>query len=89
MSVKTKLEKWLFRVMRLPPCEDIEEFSYDFLEGKLDSATQRLVERHLRLCPPCLRFMESYRRSRALGAQERPPPLDPEFTEHLLKLFQS
>jgi len=89
MSVRTKLDHWFFRLLRLPLCEAIEGFAYDFLEGNLDPQVHRLVERHLKLCPPCKKFMASYRRVRAAAPRDPVPPLDPRFTEHLLKLFQA
>ena len=84
MTVKTKLERILFRSLRLPTCQELEEFAYDFLEGHLDPTTNRKVERHLKLCGPCQRFIEVYRRTRALRPDEEPPPLDETFKEELL-----
>jgi anti-sigma factor RsiW len=87
MTVKTKLEKILFRSLRLPTCQELEEFAYDFLDGNLHPATNRKVERHLKLCAPCQRFIAAYRRVRALSPGEEPPPLDETFKEELLRFF--
>lgn len=85
MSVKTLTMKLMFRMMRLPTCQEVEEFAYDFLDGKLEEKTLRAVEKHLRFCKSCRRFIESYRRIRAAGFLRKAPALDPEFKE---KMFQ-
>ncbi len=85
MSVKALTMKLMFRMMGLPTCQEVEEFAYDFLDGKLDEKTLRAVEKHLRFCKSCRRFIESYRRMRAAGSLRKAPSLDPEFKE---KMFQ-
>jgi len=87
MTIRTKVEKILFRSLRLPTCEELESFAYDFLEGKLDPATARKVERHLKLCGPCQRFMAAYRRARLLTPDEEPPPLEKEFKDEVLNFL--
>lgn len=83
MSVKTKM-MWMMRwVMRLPSCEEVDQFAYDYLEGHLDYKTVRLVDRHLKRCKNCQRFLNSYRKIRELGANPTGIHLDPEFTKEL------
>jgi len=78
----------LFRTLRLPTCEELEEFAYDFLEGNLDPTLERKVTRHLKICPPCIAFMNAYRRIRALAPQDPPPPLEEDFKEELMKFLR-
>ena len=42
-------------------CRQFVEIVTDFLEGALDPATSRAVERHLELCPHCNRYVEQMR----------------------------
>lgn len=89
MSVKTKLICWMFRLLRLPTCEEVERFAYDFLDRQLDPAMQRAVERHLKACKNCHRFIAAYR-AVADGAKQLPtPPLDPEFTTALREFLRT
>lgn len=88
MSVKTRMMKWMFRMMGLPTCEEVDQFAYTFLEGQLDPATTRRVERHLRTCKNCQRFMASYRKTRALGHSPLNITLDPEFKENMLEYLK-
>ncbi|MFO1518051.1 MAG: zf-HC2 domain-containing protein [bacterium] len=86
MSISTKIERVMCRVLRIPTCEELEAFAYDFLEGKLDPVLEKKVERHLKICVPCQKFMAAYRRARALGSEEL-PPLDPAFKGELLQFL--
>ncbi len=88
MSIRSKISRLIDRSLGLPTCEEVEALAYDFLEGQLDAKTEKALHRHLKLCPPCLRFIEAYRRTRATGREEPPPPLDPVFKDHLLELFK-
>lgn len=88
MSIKSKLSRWIDRALRMPTCEEVEALAYDFLEQNLDAKTERRMLRHFRLCPPCMRFIEAYRRTRDAGRGLPAPKLDSAFQEHLMKLFQ-
>lgn len=87
MSIRSKIFRAIDRVLGLPTCEEVEGFAYDFLEGKLDAMTEKKLLKHFKLCPPCMRFIEAYRRTREASRAEPAPRLDPAFQEHLLKLF--
>jgi hypothetical protein len=43
-------------------CREILEFLSAYLEKDLDSETIQDVDGHLRDCPPCVQFVESFRR---------------------------
>lgn len=83
MSVKTKMMRWMFKLMGLPTCEEVEQLAYDYLDGTLDEKTRRTLERHLMPCKNCRRFIESYRKTKAAAAHLQGPPLDPEFKNYL------
>jgi anti-sigma factor RsiW len=77
----------LLRLFRLLTCREVEELSYDFLEGKLDPALSRRLKRHLAACPRCGRFMNSYRKTAELGPRMPRPALDPAFKQEMLKFL--
>lgn len=87
MSVKHKMIRAMFGLMGLPTCEEVEQFTYDFLEGFLDPKTTRQIERHLKKCKNCQRFITSYRKTAALGKTFERPLLDPEFKERLFQFL--
>jgi anti-sigma factor RsiW len=57
----------------------VMEALYDFEEGTMPVAERAEFEHHLALCPPCVRFLDSYRATgrtlRALRPREIPPTL--------------
>jgi anti-sigma factor RsiW len=48
-------------------CRECVEFLIDYLEGNLPDEQRARFEEHLRLCPPCVRYLDSYRDAVQLG----------------------
>lgn len=44
-------------------CRECTDFLHDYLAGDLPDSQQRVFEGHLELCPPCLTFLETYRKT--------------------------
>lgn len=44
-------------------CDRAGELALDFLEGQLPEDKRRRIEKHMRDCPPCLQFIETYRKT--------------------------
>jgi anti-sigma factor (TIGR02949 family) len=58
-------------------CHEITDFLMDFLDRELPAAQRAEFEEHLKACPPCVEFMQSYEQTRELGCrcyQEDEPP---------------
>ncbi len=87
MSLRTKIDRLLFKVIKVPTCQQLETLCYDFLEESLEKKTIRAIERHLSICPNCLRFIESYRRMKQLKETFVSPALDSEFKNKMLEFF--
>jgi anti-sigma factor RsiW len=43
------------------PCISVVELVTEYLEGTLDSETERRVAEHLARCPPCVTYVEQVR----------------------------
>jgi predicted anti-sigma-YlaC factor YlaD len=87
MSVKTITMKIMFRMLGIPTCEEMDQFIYDYLEGKLDKETTKSIEKHLRFCVNCKRFISSYRRL-VKGTKLIPPPsIEPVFKERMYEFI--
>lgn len=41
-------------------CRELVDFLMQYLEGDLPADQRAAFERHLTLCPPCVRFLKSY-----------------------------
>lgn len=48
-------------------CRQLIDFIADYLDGTLEASARREFERHLGVCPSCVAYLESYRRTVALG----------------------
>jgi anti-sigma factor RsiW len=57
----------------------VMEALYDFEEGTMPTPERAELERHLQACPPCVRFLDSYRATgrtlRTLKPRDIPPTL--------------
>ncbi len=67
--------------------EEVEKFAYDFLDGALDPKTTRRVERHLKTCKNCQRFILSYKKTVELGQTAPQTPLPDEFKESIFQFL--
>lgn len=48
-------------------CRDVEHFLLDYLEGRLGLAKRALFKAHLLMCDECVRYIERYEATIALG----------------------
>lgn len=48
-------------------CRELIEFLDDYVDGSMPPAQRAEVDRHLAVCPPCVTYLETYKRTIALG----------------------
>jgi hypothetical protein len=48
-------------------CRELNDFLLDYFEGSLAQPVRDELERHLGLCPPCVRYLDDYREVIRLG----------------------
>jgi anti-sigma factor RsiW len=65
-------------------CQELVELVTDYLEGRLAPADRKRVERHLKGCDGCTRYLEQARVTIRLTGGLREDDLAPELREHLL-----
>ena len=57
-------------------CRQISELVFDYLNEKLTPATKRDFEQHLSLCPDCVSFLKTYKKTvattRSIKAERLP-----------------
>jgi hypothetical protein len=60
-------------------CRELVELLLEFLEGELPEERRRHIQDHLRCCPPCMVYLETYqttiRLTRCLPQAPPPPQL--------------
>lgn len=69
-------------------CKETIEILMDYLEATLSSEVNRELEEHLRGCPPCQAYLNTYRKTAELagkvGRQEMPDEMKAHLREFLL-----
>ena len=48
-------------------CREMVEFLMGYLESDIPEAQRAEFERHIQLCPPCLDYLETYKKTIRLG----------------------
>ena len=66
----------------------IEDFLADYLDATLGPEDVADLERHLAICPPCVAYMNTYRKTRHLIHQEAAPEMPQEMKAILRKFLQ-
>ena len=89
MRLESLIHGILLRTFQLLTCDQMERLSYDFLEEQLPKYRMAQIHLHLMTCPQCLRFMRSYRKTRALNEHLPRPKLDPQFKESMLQFLMA
>ncbi len=58
-------------------CQEFIDFLMAFLDGELRGERRQVFETHLHACPPCLSYMETYKRTIELEQTLCEHPDDP------------
>jgi anti-sigma factor RsiW len=58
-------------------CKQLIEFIGEYLDGELPADARHEFERHLNVCPSCVAYLDSYRKTIELGKQALHPCDDP------------
>ena len=64
----------------------ILDFLADYLDAKLSPEIAADLERHLAICPPCVAYMNTYKRTRELVGQTAPAEM-PQEMKTILRRF--
>ena len=48
-------------------CKQITDLLYDYVHGKLSRDVKRGFQQHLRICPDCVRFLNTYKKTVAVA----------------------
>ena len=70
-------------------CQDLAQLVTDYLDGAMGPAERSSFERHLSLCPPCVRFVRQMRATVEATGRVPAEAITPEIEEKLLAQFRS
>jgi anti-sigma factor RsiW len=68
-------------------CREFTEFLLAYMNGELPQGERQEFDRHMGLCPPCVHYLEGYRKTVeiARGACKADQPVPSEVPEALVK----
>jgi anti-sigma factor RsiW len=69
-------------------CRQVVELVTDYVEGALPGQVRDAVERHLRLCPPCVAYVEQMRTTSAALREVPVESIDPGTRAALVSAFR-
>ena len=64
-------------------CRQLAELLIDFVSGELPDDQRQHIERHLRNCPPCVTYLETYQLTIKLTRQLPCEPMPPQLVQRL------
>jgi len=70
------------------PCQELVELVTAYLDGSLPAADRERLEAHLKLCDPCITYIEQFRETIAASGHLHVDDLPPETQDELLRLFR-
>jgi len=69
-------------------CKEITALIGNYLADRLTPGLKREFERHLRLCPDCVNFLRTYKKTVALSAALQPSALPPRVRDNVLEFLR-
>jgi hypothetical protein len=69
-------------------CEQIAEIVYGYVAGKLSPGIKRDFDRHLRICPDCIAFLKTYKKTVAATKTVRVDDLPARVRDNVLAFLR-
>jgi len=74
-------------------CKELADVLCDYIDGVLDPETKADFEEHFSDCPPCLAFLNTYKKTshlcrETIGEMEIPPEFEKRLKEFIKKKFK-
>jgi len=66
-------------------CRQLNDFLMDYVSGELPAPQRHEFERHLKVCPPCVAYLDTYRESIRLGKSAAVQPDEAKIPDELVK----
>lgn len=69
-------------------CKDLVDLLSEYVDGELDRATARRLERHLRGCVECTAFLNTFRNTRAMTREAAQAAMPQELRARLRRFLR-
>ncbi|HEV8320319.1 MAG TPA: zf-HC2 domain-containing protein [Myxococcota bacterium] len=73
----------------MPCCKDCVDFLADFLDGALPEAEAEAFRDHLEDCPPCMAFVDTYKKTSSVCRQQLAVEMPPELGTSILAFLRA
>ena len=70
-------------------CKEITDLIFGYLNDTLRPAVKRDFQRHLRICPDCVNFLKTYKKTAATSASLPPEAIPTRLRENILEFLRS
>jgi hypothetical protein len=65
-------------------CKEVTALIVDYLNDALNPSLKRDFKRHLRICPDCVNFLNTYKKTTAITRTIGPEKIPPKIRENIL-----
>ncbi len=76
------------QVLTNKTCRQISDLVFDYLNEKLAPAAKLDFEQHLSICPDCVSFLNTYRKTVAVTSSVKVEQLPPKVRENILAFLR-
>jgi hypothetical protein len=77
------------KVLTNKTCREITDLILEYLNDTLSPSVKRDFERHLRICPDCVNFLNTYKKTVATSASLRPEAMPAKVRGYILEFLRS
>jgi hypothetical protein len=70
-------------------CKQMTDLVFDYLNGKLGPSIKRDFEQHLRICPDCVNFLNTYKKTVSVTRSIRPEEIPPRVQNNILDFLRT
>ena len=69
-------------------CKQITDWVFDYLDDKLSPNVKRDFQQHLRICPDCVKFLDTYKKTVSVIRSVRPEEIPPRVRNNILDFLR-
>ena len=70
-------------------CKQMTDLVFDYLNDKLGPSIKRDFEQHLRICPDCVNFLNTYKKTVSVTRSIRPEEIPPRVQSNILGFLRT
>ena len=70
-------------------CRELAELLIDFVSGECCPELRAEIEQHLKRCPPCVIYVETYRLTITMTRKLPPVPMPPQLADRLRQVLEA